>query len=208
MATYGGKYAVWAPINSDANEKSLPIYGEALSLGSQNKTSESITTGSANLYGDDAEKITIEEFTSGTLEVQVVDMLPSTSAKIYAPATDADGGMSFGDDDDPPYGGYGTTNRRLSDNGTAVTYRVLFWPRVKAVVQGETVQTKENTLAAEYDKVKFNYSKCLAGKYKIVKEFDSEEAAKAYLDGLVAGTEAAPGLTAAIQSASTTGEGS
>ena len=198
MATFGGKYAIWAPIISDDSDKALPVYGQPLTLGSQNKTEETVATGSASMHGDDKEKIRLEEFTSGTLDVQVVALLPSTEATIYGPATDENdtSGMSYGGDDRLPYGCYGTTNRRISEDGD-VTFRVLFWPRVKAAVQGETVQTKESTLSPAYEKVKFNFSQCLAGVYKITKEFDTEAAAKAFLDGLVAGTVAAPGLVPA-----------
>lgn len=193
---YGAKNAMWAPISKDDASNALPTYGETISFNGINEVADSISLADGTAYGDNVKKIVVKEFAGGTITVKLVELSAEDSAAILGVTTDGDGGLSFEDEHDAPYGGYGFINNIRTT--AALAYKVIFYPKVQASADtGTTYKTKEDNITLEYESLSFEMFQAAYGAYKLTKVFDTEAAAVSYLSGLFAGTSTAPGLEAA-----------
>ena len=200
MAKYGARYSRWAPWADnyeDIDHTKLPSYGDAVDIGQLNKATESLNFREGSLPGDDQIALYEKNYKDGTLDVEnVFTSVPDAAAILGASHDDANG-LAHGDDDDPPYGGYGCITHHIKKGKQY--FQAIFYPKVKASPTAETYETRGDNINFATDKLSFHVESPACRKYKVVKDFDTEAEAKAYIDGLFKGTAAVPGLAAAAQ---------
>ncbi len=203
MATFGARYSRWAPFaptQADENKNAIPKYGAVKTLGELNKLVDEITTIEGGLDGDDRKPIQAYAFSKGKVSVDSVFVALKTAAEVLGADVDEANGLAFSGEDQAPYGGYGCITHHQSPN--KVYWQALFYPMVKAMVPaGETYTSRGDTLTFATDKLVFGVAEPLCGKYKIVKDFDTEKEANDYIDSLFSGTGKVPGLTGAAAAA-------
>lgn len=204
---YGVTNAMWAPLSEDTSESALPVYDKVIELDGVNESNDSLSLSEASAYGDNRKKITVKEFTDGTISAKFVYLPISTLHSILGTATDGEDGQSYGGDDDPPFGGYGFVSNRM-DSAKNKFYEAVFYPKVQGAADSGNYKTKENSITLEYDSIPFDLLQPECGKYKVEKRFSTLAEAVTYLKGLFAGTAIAPGLekTSETSEAATTSE--
>lgn len=188
---YGAKNAYWAPFDTE-NDDAMPTYGTATKFTGINESNDTLNFASASGYGDNAELIEINEFSNGEIEAKAVEIETTLAAAIYDADTDDDGGIAYGTEDNPPFGGYGFISNRM-DASKNKFYEVIFYPKVCGSPESKSYKTKEDGYTLVYDSVKFKVYKANNNKYKITKQFSSESEALTYLAGLFTGTSTVPG---------------
>lgn len=198
MAKYGARYSRWAPWAEDFEDSDatkLPSYGKAVDIGQLNKVTESLNFNEGSLPGDDQIVLYEKAFKDGTLDVESVYMAVADAAVMLGASHDEANGLAHGDDDVPPYGAYGCITHHLSK--TKQYFQAAFYPKVKANPTAETYETRGDNINFATDKMNFHVESPACRKYKIVKDFETEAEAKAYIDSLFDGTGEVPGLPAA-----------
>jgi hypothetical protein len=197
MAKYGAFYSRWAPFaaeQADADKAKLPKYGAVINMGELNKVNETLNFREGSLYGDDQIALYEKNFKDGTLDVESVYLAVTDAASMLGAACDDKNGLAHGDNDVAPYGGYGNLTRHLKHGMTY--YQVIFYPKTKASVASENYETRGENIAFTTDKMSLHVESPACHKFKIIKDFETEAEAIAYLEALFAGTAAVPGLPA------------
>lgn len=198
MAKYGArnsKWAPWADNFEDTDSNKMPSYGTAKSFGQLNKVSDNPNFNEGSLPGDDQIVLYDKKFKDGTVDAESVFIPIADAAVMFGAAHDDKMGMARGDDDTPPYIGYGFITHHVSKTNTY--YQVVFYPMLKANPTSEDYETRGDNINFKTDKLQFLWMSPVCRKYQIIKDFATETEANAYLDGLFAGTAAVPGLPAA-----------
>lgn len=195
MARYGAKNAKWAPFATetpDASATALPKYGEAKTFGQLNKVSDTLNHNEGSAYGDDALVLYEKQFKDGTVEAESVFLPMEDAGTMLGAKTDSKNGISFTADDQPPYIGYGFTTHHISKDKHY--YQAVFYPKLKASPTSESYETRGDNITFATDKMSFHIELPLCRIYKIVKDFDTEADATAYIDALFKTGAAVPGL--------------
>jgi len=180
---YGAKRIKWAPV-SEEPAGALPTYGEAMSIGELNKVTDAPAYAEAKAYGDNALGRYVAEFKECPLDIEVLDM-PKTVAGAITGAKISEGegkDIHFNEADNPPYGGVVFyVNELLADNRKVFT--CFFYPKAKAVMQGETYSTKGESITLTGKKLRLLASPAKNGDWKIESDYlETEEAAIAWCD--------------------------
>ena len=189
---YGAKYIRWAPFAKEDPEAAgkLPSYEAAVSLGALNKVTESPSFNEAKGYGDNAMKVYINKFRESAIGVEVRE-IPRESMSAVSGAEIERGdykNMRFRANDRPPYGGMGFYVNLILDDAREVCMGV-FYPKVKAMLRGGEYSTNGESIALSTGKLRFTASACGSGDWRIYSEyFNTEEEAKAWVDGMFTGT--------------------
>ncbi len=199
MAKFGARYSCWAPWKSGAEDNEptkLPEYdATVLPLGELNKANEALTFAEGSLPGDDKIVLYERQFKDGKLDVESVFIANETAGKLFGASVDTDKALAFGDDDNPPYGGYGCITHHLSKSEHF--WQAIFYPKVKALPPTEdSITTRGDNLNFATDKLPFHVELPACRKYKIVKDFAKEAEAIQYIKDLFAGKATVPGLHA------------
>ena len=200
MARYGARKSRWAPwtdATTDTDATKLPQYGDVKSFGELNKVSDSPNFNEGSLPGDDQIVLYEKKFKDGTVDAESVYIPVEDAAAMLGASCDAEMGMSRGDDDEPPYIGYGFLTHHVSKAKSY--FQVVFYPMLKANPTSADYETSGDGINFKTDRIQFLWKSPCCRKYKIIKDFETEDAADAYLDGLFAGTSAVPGLAAPAQ---------
>lgn len=206
MAKYGARESFWAPFAaeaSDSDPNKLPTYGEKKTFGQLNKVTDSPNFSEGTLPGDDQIVLYEKAFKDGTVEAESV-YLPIADAAAMLGAACSESGLAHGDDDRPPYIGYGFLTHHISK--VKKYFQVVFYPKLKASPTAETYETRGDNLNFVTDKMPFHWESPACRKYKIVEDFPSLAEAQAYLASLFAGTAKVAGLPAAAQAGPEQGE--
>lgn len=198
---YGAKYIRWAPFAETNPEPDgqLPDYGEAVSLGSLNKVTETPAFNEAKGYGDNSLKVYVNKFKEATLAVEVTEIPRDAMSAVSGSEieTGEKKNMWFGDNDKPPYGGLSFYVNMLLDDGRDVC-RGLFYPKVKAMLQGGEYNTNGDNITLSTGKLQFTASSCKLGKWRCYSvDFETEDEAKAWVDGMFTGESTDLGKPAA-----------
>lgn len=197
MARYGARKSKWAPWADDAQDTDatmLPAYGAAKSFGELNKVSDSLNFNEGTLPGDDQIVLYEKQFKDGTVDVESVFLPLEDAAAILGASHDASMGIAHGDDDTPPYIGYGFLTHHV---GKGKHYwQTVFYPKLKASPTAQDYETRGDSINFKTDKLSFRWESPACHKYLIKKDFATEEEAEAYLDNLFAGKASVPGLAA------------
>lgn len=197
MATYGARNSFWAPWAEDAQDTDLtklPTYGAAKTFGQLNKVTDSPSYNEGSLPGDDQIVLYEKKFKDGTVNAESVFIPVEDAAVMLGASCDEAMGMAFGDDDTPPYIGYGFVTHHVGKQGKY--YQAVFYPKLKANPSGKDYETRSDNVNFATDKMEFHWESPACRKHKIIKDFATEAEANAYIAALFAGTAKVPGLPA------------
>lgn len=182
----------WAPFAAAQTAGALPKYEAAANLGSLNQVSETLNFNEASAYGDNVRKAYVKQFRDGTLAVETLYLSHENAAKISGATLDTDNenDLKFGADDTPPYGGLAFFVTKLKDDESGtVYYQGIWYPKVKANIEGDTFQTKGESITLANDKLSFAVFACDTGDYKIKSdELASEAEAIAWVNDKIKAT--------------------
>lgn len=195
MAIYGARNSMWAPwakTFQDTDATKLPTYDTAKTFGQLNKVVDNPNYIDGFLPGDDQIVLYKKKFKDGTVTPESVFIPIEDAATMYGASYDDKMGMSRGDDDEPPYIGYGFTTNHVSK--TAQYTQVVFYPKLRATPTGKDIETRGNNINFATDKMEFHWESPACRKHIVQKDFSTEDEAIAYLKGLFDGTSAVPGL--------------
>lgn len=190
MPQYGAKMLQWAPFAATNPEPadSLPNYGTPMNLGALQSVAETLNFSEGEARGDDVRKIYIKEFVDGSLAVGVLELANATASAITGATIDSTQNakdIHFSANDNAPYGCLGFYIACMKDDGTKY-YKGIFYPKVKASMDGRTYNTKQKTIVLDSPKLTFAVDACANGEYRIESdELTTEAAAKTWVNGKV-----------------------
>ena len=185
MAAFGAKYINFAPIKTEP-DTGMPTYEAAVNLGELVKAELSITLASGEIYGDDRLVEKVEEFSSGTLSIEVVDMTDEIEAKVFGSNYSEEGLLVDKTSDTIPYGGVGYYKSMIR-NGKKC-YKAYFHPKCKAAAGTDSANTKSSSISLASTPFSFTVFEPNDGDWRYRKTFSTEAEAKAWIDGYFAGT--------------------
>lgn len=192
MASYGAKYIQWAPFaetTPDESAEAYPKYGEPINLGALQKATDSPSYNEAKIYGDDALDEYVSEFKECPIDVEVTELSNAvasavTGAKIDTGVSGSDKDLHFNSADEAPYGGMAFYVKKMVHK--KVVYQGIYYPKLKATMQGEEYSTKGDSITLAGGKLHLLASTCAMGDWKVKSEnLTTEAAAKAWVDGKV-----------------------
>ena len=135
-------------------------------------------------------KVYINKFRESAIGVEVTE-IPRESMSAVSGAEIERGdykNMRFRANDRPPYGGMGFYVNLILDDAREVCMGV-FYPKVKAMLRGGEYSTNGESIALSTGKLRFTASACGSGDWRVYSEyFNTEEEAKAWVDGMFTGT--------------------
>ena len=188
---YGAKYIRWAPFAEENLEPDgkLPSYGQAVGLGSLNKVTDTPSFNEAKGYGDNMLKVYVNKFKEAVLAVEVTEIPRDAMSALSGSEIETGDhkNMWFGDNDKPPYGGLGFYVNMILDD-TRDVCRGIFYPKVKAMLQGSEYNTNGDNITLATGKLQFTASSSKIGKWRCYSvDFETEEEAQAWVDGMFTG---------------------
>ena len=184
MAAFGAKYIKFAPIKTEP-ATGMPTYDTPVTLGDLVKAELTINLASGEIYGDDRLAEKLEEFSSGSIAVEVVDMTDTVESTLFGSAYDESTGLVDNTSDNIPYGGLGYC-KVLVRNGKKV-YRAIFYPKTKASQGTDSANTKGSSITFASTPVNFTVHEPNDGDWRHRKVFDTEAEAKAWIDKMFKG---------------------
>ena len=179
MAAFGAKYINFAPITEEP-KGTLPEYGARVELGELVKADLTVNIATGEIYGNNTLVEKADEFISGSLAVEVVDMTKEIEAGIYGAAF-SEGEVVDNSGDTVPLGGL-AYYKTLQRGGKRV-YEACYYPKVKAALSTDTAATKGNSITFTTKPVTFTVYEPSTGDWRYRKEFTEEAEAVAYVDG-------------------------
>lgn len=182
MAKIGCKYPCFAPIATEP-AASLPTYSSGAVIGSLVSANRTVQLASGKLYGDDDVVESIDEFMSGNIAMDTDDMEDAPTALIYGCAVDS-GEVVYNKDDTPPYGGL-AFYKTIVKNGVR-KFQCYFYPKVKAILGNDNVQTKGNAITFQNTSTSFEIFKAKNGDWLRTETFTTEAAAIAWVQSKIA----------------------
>lgn len=188
---YGALYLKWAPFAKENPEPAgkLPSYETPVEVGSLNKVSDNPTFNEAKGYGSNTLKVYVNKFKECPISVEVTEILRAVMSAISGAEIEPGEhkNMRFRVTDKPPYGGLGFIVNMIKDDTRDVCMGIFF-PKVKAMLQGTEYNTSGENITLSTGKLQFTASACNSGDWRIYsEEFDAEEEAKAWVDGMFTG---------------------
>lgn len=189
---YGAKMLQWAPFAETNAEPAdaLPNYGTPLNLGELNKVSDSPAFVEGEAYGDNALGRYVSEFQKVPIDVEILDITNAAASKVLGATLEEtdDKNLIFGANDNAPYGCLGFYVNELL-KGNRKVYRGIFYPKVKATMQGEEYTTKGSSITLTNSKLRFVGVACNDGSWKIQSDDLATEAeAVAWVNKMVKAT--------------------
>lgn len=187
MARYGAKCPMFAPFATENPESATayPTYGSSVTLAELVQLVDAPNFIDVKLYGDDRLVENVVEFKDGTADVEITEM-SGANAKIVFGAKSPTGSsgtesdVMYGADDVAPFGGFAFYVSKLINN--VRKYQGIYYPKVKAVPQGVTYDTKGDNITFATSKLRFNLYAPAYGKWKVESgDLETEAAAEAWV---------------------------
>lgn len=180
MARYGAKFPMFAPFAETNAESSsaYPTYGTAVTLAELVAFTDSPNFTDVKLYGDDRIVENVVEFKDGTADMEITELSNANALVVFGAsnptgATANSTDVMFGAGDVAPYGGLAFYVAKLINN--VKTYQGIYYPKVKAIMQGATYNTKGDNITFTTDKLKFNLYAPSYDKWKVLSDNLSTE---------------------------------
>jgi len=172
----------------EETDTATPTYDTMLDTTDTNSIKASRTTANATADGDDKQVANITMTTGMTIEWTGWGVPVETEAKIYGHTLDSTKNqLDEAMDDLAPYIGVGYV-RTMTDKSNAKTFKGYFYYKCQAV-QGDEESTSAGTsLNLASTTVTFNAVQPSYGPLRSIEEFDTEDAAVAWIKGLAGAT--------------------
>lgn len=188
---YGAMYIKWGQFAEENAEVAgkLPKYQESVEIGALNKATDAPAFNEAKGYGSNSLKVYVNKFKENLINVEVTDIArPVMSAMTGAAIEEGTHkNMRFRNSDKAPYGGLGFFVNKILDDGSDVCMGI-FYPKVKAMLQGTEYNTNGENITLATGKLRFTGAAAMTGDWKIESPyFDTEDEAKAWVDGMFTG---------------------
>lgn len=185
MSKYGAKHLQWAPFAATTPEpdNALPNYGTPVNLGALQKVTDTPSYNEAKAYGDNVLKEYVNEFKECAVDVELTELSNSVASGLFGATltTETTAELQFCDSDSMPYGGLGFVVCKQIDN--VKKYQGIYYPKVKAAMQGEEYNAKGDSITLTGGKLKFTATAAKNGQWKTQSaELDTEAAATAWVD--------------------------
>lgn len=178
MAAIGLKYFAWAKMATEPSA-AVPTYDTGVALGKAVSTNLTVTNAEGELYADDMLAEYVSEFVSADFSAETDNITLQNQAALYGAAYD-DGEIQFAPGDTAPYGGIG--GYQVLMVGGVRKYRAWFFPKAKASIPDWTGTTKGSSISFATQPISMKVMPPEYGPWYYIKEFDTESAAKAYVD--------------------------
>lgn len=184
MAKYGASHMYWAPFAEaapDADASKLPKYGTKVHLGSLITVADTVNVQSAEISGDNAVEDRVDEVVDYDVSASVTELENTVASAVFGAALSSDGDLSFSFDDEAPLGGLALISKRRFKG--KVFFKGIFYPKLQAVRQGVTYNTKGTSIQLTGDDLLFRGTAPACRKSKIEsKALETEAAAQAWID--------------------------
>ena len=187
MAKIGFRYFKYAPFSGEEPADALPKYGPSMQIGKAISADISREYAEGELYADDGIAESDREFTKGSIAAVVDDIVEKVEAAIFGATANADNtGVTYGADDNPPFGG-AVFIRVVKRNGVK-GYEANYFPKVKATLGNDAAETKGSGFTYQTTALSLEYFAANDEKhtYRDKETFETEEEAKAWCDGKLA----------------------
>ena len=181
MAQMGLKYMAWAPIATET-DTTVPTYtaNKAITVGKMISLNVAISNSEGELYADDMLAEYASEFSSAELTAEVDNISLENQATILGATYSEEDGFSAAADDTAPYGGVG--GYQVIMVGGSKKYRGWFYPKAKASMPDLEGSTKGSSISFGTQSLKLKVTAPKFGGWYYAKEFDTEDAAKTWVD--------------------------
>lgn len=190
MARYGAMYLQWAPFaedKADEDESKYPSYGTPVNLGALIKVTDAPSVQEATIYGDDTVDEAVAEVCEYTADAEVTELANEVASVIFGAtlgSSDSDSDLRFSMNDNPPWGGLGLFIRKKVKGATV--FQGIYYPKLKAAVQGEEYATKGGSITLTGGKIHFKGTNAKNGAWKVKsKNFPTQAEAKAWVDAKI-----------------------
>lgn len=190
---YGAKNPMWAPMTAEGTTSAAPTYGDSVQLDKLSQVDDKLTLTNTSAYGSDEKAVEITEFTSGSVDVSLLNMDETVVSEMHGVQTGKTGGLNYKSDDLAPFGAFGFTTSCMDGSGNRY-FEAVFYPKLKAKPTDKTYNTKGENVTLALDNVSYTMYQAACGTYKVTKKFDTEAAAQGYLTGLFSGVSDFPGM--------------
>lgn len=178
---YSAKMIQWAPFATTNAEPAddFPRYGTPINLGALNNVVEQLNYADVRAYGDDVCKIIENDFTDGLLTIETLELPIKAAAAltgntITAGSGDEGGDLEFSAEDLAPFGGASFVTGWRRADGTRY-HQGIWYPKVKAHLEGQTYNTRGQTIILTNSKIVFAVMACNKGVPKVLSpEFTTE----------------------------------
>ena len=188
MAKYGAKYLRFAPFADTTPEPdaALPNYGAPIDVGGLVKVTDAPAFNEGKLYGDNALAEYVNEFKECSIDIETTELSNAVAAAMLGAtlATTPDKELQFSEGDSAPFGGFGFIACKQVDN--VKVYQGVYYPKVKAAMQGDEYTTKGDGITLTGGKLKLTAATAKNGQWKILSDdLETEALAKTWVDGKV-----------------------
>lgn len=184
MAEFGAKYPCFCKSGATAG----------VVLGKLVAANLTVTLASGELYADDALDEQLSEFASGSIAMETNDLTDDNAEEIFG-CDVTEGVVTYNVGDTAPAGGLGYI-KALMRNKTKY-YKGIYYPVARAALGNDNAQTKGSSITFSTAQTTFTIMADDNGVWRKTKTFDTEAAAKAWLQGLcnitVSSSPATPG---------------
>lgn len=169
MAEFGAKYPCFKKDNASAG----------VVLGKLVAANLTVTLASGELYADDALDEQLSEFASGSLAMETNDLTDDNAAEIFG-CNVSEGVVTYNVGDTAPSGCL-AYYKSLLRNKTKY-YKAIFYPCVRAALGNDNAQTKGSSIQFSTAQTTFTVMADDNGDWRKMKTFDTEAAAKAWVE--------------------------
>lgn len=168
MAEFGAKYPCFKSSNSNAG----------VVIGKLVAANLTVNLASGELYADDTLAEQLSEFSSGSIAMETDDMTDDNASEIYG-ATVSEGLVTYNQGDTPPIGKL-AYYKVLMRNGVR-KYKGYYYPKVRAALGNDNAQTRGSSITFQTTQTTFTVFADDVGNWRQTKEFDTEAAAKTWV---------------------------
>lgn len=179
MAKMGLKYYYWAKMQNEP-DNALPTYYPGKIMGKMVSINVTVNNAEGELHADDLLAEYASEFSSAEMTTEVDHIAMQDQAEMYGAQYTADGELNHYGDDTPPYGAVG--GMQVLMIGGARKYRVWIYWKAKAIMPDFDGATKGSSISFGTEPLKSRIAAPNYGPWYTAKQFDTENAARAYLE--------------------------
>lgn len=191
MAKIGFEYIAAAKLNTE-NAASIATakYTDGKEIGPGANFNVTVTANDVKDFGDDRALITDVSVTGGTVSAELNEPTMENEAWMLGHTFSAETGMIRNADDTPPFLGIGLVGKSRTSKKEGIVYRAKVYAKIQFKEPNDENTTKQESTTFNHTTMEGNLFVLPNGDWKSENEFDSLDAAKAFVNkALGIGTE-------------------